>query len=85
MEKITGFLDRISKIQPPDFAVRNSMTEIIKEVLDEDVSIKDISVRNQIVHINGNSSFRNTLVLNKDKILKKLQEKLPGEFVKDIN
>ena len=85
MEKITGYLDRISKIQPPDFAVRNSMAEIIGEVLDEEVSIKDISVRNHIVHVDGNSSFRSTLILNKTKILKKLQEKLPGEFIKDIN
>ena len=85
MEKITGFLEKIKNIQPPDFAVRTSMAEIIGEVLGEEVSIKDISVRNNIVHVNGNSSFRNTPILNKDKILKKLQDKLPGEFIKDIN
>ncbi|MBI5140350.1 MAG: DUF721 domain-containing protein [Candidatus Vogelbacteria bacterium] len=85
MEKIGGFLERIKNIKPPDFDVRKNISEIVGEMMGENIQLKDISVRNEVVYIAGDSSFKSEIFLKKKGIIEKLKEKLPDNTIKDIN
>lgn len=85
MENIKNLLERINTIKPPDFNIRESARDSIKEVLGEDVDIKGISVKGRSVHVEGGASFKSEVFLNKRKIVEKLKEKLPNISIEDIN
>ena len=82
---ISDLLQKFKHITPPDITVRKSAVDIIKTTTNIELDKKDISIKNGVVYIKTQPIYKNEIFINKQKIIKKLQERVGDNvFVKDL-
>ncbi|MCD5384398.1 MAG: hypothetical protein LRZ97_00610 [Candidatus Pacebacteria bacterium] len=85
MKVINGFLERFKHLKAPERSVRAAIIESIKDIIG--VSIDDDSIKvglNGILNISTNSSIRCAIFENKQNIIKRVNNILGKDQVKDI-
>lgn len=81
---ISSLLDRFRRLKAPNESVRKEIQKLIKGNFGEEVSLKDIKVVKNKVHLNVSGVLRSEIFLNKEKLLKELVISLNKEAPKDI-
>jgi hypothetical protein len=86
MKKISGFLERFSKLTPPDDAVKRELAAAISEALHTAVSKKAIQIAHGVAFVAGSSVMKSAIAINRGKILQSLYDALPKsrESVRDV-
>ena len=72
MENISSFLARFKKILSSHKASEYVFLEIIKDELGIELQKEDVKVRSGILCVTASPTIKNTLFLNKRKILQRL-------------
>ncbi|MBI4691932.1 MAG: hypothetical protein HY773_00595 [Candidatus Terrybacteria bacterium] len=84
-ENIGKFLERFSSFKPTKGFVQDEAAMAIEKVLNLKISPDDIEWRTGVVYIKiKNSSLKNEIFLNKEKILEILKERVGTKAPKDL-
>lgn len=83
-DSIDSFFNRFKKITPPDYVVRTTSAEVLKEVIGVSVDILNISVEGENLRIKSNSFIKSEIFLHKEQLLQKLKEKIGDPAPKNI-
>jgi hypothetical protein len=73
MFNISSYLEKFKKIEPEGDSAKRATEKAIFETLGVRVERKDMSVRNNTLHISATASLKNEIFMNKGGILKKAQ------------
>lgn len=84
-KSISGYLEKFFTITPPKKFYQSEVVKALNEILNTDLSENDAEYRFGIIYIkNNNSALKNEIFLNKEKIIRRLSEKIKNSGVKDI-
>lgn len=82
---IEEFLKKFTSLTLPDESIRKATSVVIKDVCGEDIDIKNITLKNNIVYIQHNNHIlRSHIFINKNKILTLLKERVGEKTPEDI-
>lgn len=85
-ESISGYLGKFFAITPPKKFYQGEVIKALNEILNINLSEKDIEYRFGIIYIKKNNpTIRSEIFLNKEKILRILSQKIKNSQVKDIS
>lgn len=84
MFSISTFLEKFKNITQPDETARRRLSEIIQKETGIKISIKNISIKNNIVHIKTKPLYKNEIYIKKGRILATTKESLVGKSIIDI-
>lgn len=84
MQLLSSFFDRYKNLTLPDESVRKELQRVVKELLDIDLDLKDISVRHFDILVKGGGMTKAALMINREKILDKMREKCGDKTPKSI-
>lgn len=74
MFNISTYLEKFKKIEPEGDSAKRATEKAIFETLGVKVERKDMSVRNNTLHISAPAALRNEIFMNKRGILQKAQD-----------
>lgn len=74
MFNISAYLEKFKKIEPEGDPAKRAVEKSIFETLGVKVERKDMSVRNNTLHISAPAALKNEIFMHKRGILKKAQE-----------
>lgn len=84
-KNISNYLEKFFLISPPKNFYQNEITKILNEILSVNFSENNIDFRFGVVYIkNNNQALKNEIFLNKEKIIKALNQKIKNNIIKDI-
>ncbi len=82
---VSSFLDKFRYLSPPHFFLLDLVVKNIQETTGLILKREEVELRNNFIYIkNLNILKKNVIFLNKDKILRKLLEKLGEKAPKEI-
>ncbi len=84
MQNIQDLLARYAHITPPDAAVKKAVLHSVEEVVGITLHRSDVSVVRGVVYIQSDPTIKSALFVQKEEILKKAQEMVGKENVKEI-
>ena len=86
MKGISEFFKRIGGIQAKEIALRGSIQAVVKELINTDVPMGDITFKSGVVTLkNLSHGARSVVFIQKQKIIEKLNKDLgPNQQVIDI-
>ena len=85
MNSVSKLLEKFQNILRASTGTRSVVISIVKTILNYEVPEKNILIKNGVVYIKSNPSFRNELFLNKEIILSEINKLLPkNKKVQDI-
>ena len=84
MLSIGNFFDKFKNAASEEIALRRMVITAVYKHVPVELNLKNITVRNKIVRIDGNSSLKNQIFIKKESILKSIQESNPNVIITDI-
>lgn len=69
MKEISGFFDKFKNAALKELRKREIIVESIYKTTKQKIDIKDIEIKNAVILIKGNNSFKSELFLKKKMIL----------------
>lgn len=86
MKNILYFLGRFKNIKPPHKFIKEEFISLILEDMKIDLKQNDMNINNNKIQITSNPIIKTEVILNKENILKKLNENLVqyNTEIKDI-
>jgi len=86
MKRIGDFLTRFQNLTPPDDAVKKAVVDVVADELGVSIAKKDVYIKQNVAHVKTTSIIKNTLALNRGRILSALYTKLPKlkDTIRDV-
>lgn len=86
MKLVGDFLQRFQNLTPPDDAVRKAITIALYDVVRATIKPENIKIQHGVAFVKTSSVVKNTIQLNRAKILNHVFENLPKarENIRDI-
>ena len=84
MENITTFLKKFIKLTPPERFIKEIFVKTVEEITNITLKSTDIQIQKSTIYITPHPLIKNELFLQKDAILKKLNQELQ-QYKKTIN
>ncbi len=86
MKLVGDFLSRFQGLTPPHDSLRRAVAETLRETVGISVGSEKISIKNGVAFVAVSSVAKNTIQLNRGKILSALFEHMPRarELLRDI-
>ena len=82
---VSKYLEKFFVISPPGKFYQKEVIKTLNEILNINLSEDDAEYRFGIMYIkNNNQSLKNEIFLNKEKIIKQLNQKIKRDIIKDI-
>ena len=82
---IAKYLEKFFVISPPGKFYQKEIIKTVNEILNINLSENDIEYRFGVIYIkNNNTSLKNEIFLNKNKIIQLLYQKIKKSGIKDI-
>ncbi|KKU76255.1 MAG: hypothetical protein UY03_C0041G0003 [Parcubacteria group bacterium GW2011_GWA2_47_64] len=82
---IAKYLEKFFIISPPGKFYQKEIIKALNEILSINLSEDDAEYRFGIIYIkNNNQSLKNEIFLNKEKILRQINQKLKFNKIKDL-
>ena len=82
---IAKYLEKFFIISPPGKFYQKEIIKALNEILNINLSENDIEYRFGVIYIkNNNTSLKNEIFLNKEKILRQINQKLKFNKIKDL-
>jgi len=82
---IAKYLEKFFVISPPGKFYQKEIIKTLNEILNINLSENDIEYRFGVIYIkNNNTSLKNEIFLNKNKIIQLLYQKIKKSGIKDI-
>ncbi len=75
MENISSFLEKFKKFLSSSVSVKQSVVEVLKDVLGVDVDTKSINIKNSFVFIKCSPALKNAIFLKKKLIIDGINQK----------
>lgn len=76
--KLAGtFLAKFQKLTPPDDSIKNELAVAVQRVVGAAINKKDIRISHGVAFVHGSSVMKNTIAINRGKILAMLYDALP--------
>ena len=87
MEKIDNLLSRFKKLTPPNISVRNIVCSLIKSDFNFKIDIEKIlfNQKTGLITLQINNTEKTAIFLKKEELIKKANNNLKKEVIKDIN
>ena len=84
-KNISGYLEKFFTITPPWKFYQKDVVKALNEVLKIELLENDVEYRFGIVYIRSSVQIlKNEIFLNKEKIIKQLNQKIKRDIIKDI-
>jgi len=84
-KNISGYLEKFFTITPPGKFYQKEVVKALNEVLKIELLENDVEYRFGIVYIRSSVQIlKNEIFLNKEKIIKQLNQKIKRDIIKDI-
>lgn len=80
LDPLNSFFSRFKNITLPDESVRKSVCGFILQKIGVEVSFKDISIKNGIIHINTKPTIKNEVFMRKKELLLFVKKETKKEF-----
>ena len=85
MNALSKFLEKFQNILKAGTEARSVVILVIKKNLNCEVIEKNVTIKDGIVYLKSNPSFRNELFLNKEVIISEINKLLPkNKNIRDI-
>lgn len=84
MFNISAYLEKFKKIEPEGESAKRVAEKAIFETIGVKVERKEISVRNNTIHISAPAAIKNEIFMNKREILQKARDGAGTRIVGDI-
>ena len=84
MIEIKGLLLRFSNLLFSEEVKKNSIIDVLHQVVGLQMKPGDIKIKNDVIYLNTKPIYKNEIFLNKNKIFSKLKEKLGKKTPLDI-
>lgn len=84
MQGIGSFFDKFKNAAAKEIYKYDIVADIIYKNTNQKIDLKDISIKNGILIIRGNQSFKSEIFLKKNKILEQISKKLINFNIIDI-
>jgi len=84
MFNISQYLERFTRITPPDSEVRSCAEKVIQQQCGISVPQKNITVQNNILYIKTSPAVKSSVFVKKHILLAQIQEELGTRAVIDI-
>jgi len=84
MIEIKDLLLKFSKLLLSEEVKKDSIINVLNQVVGIQVKPEDIKIKNNIIYLNIKPIYKNEILLKKDEIFLKLQEKLGKKTPQDI-
>jgi hypothetical protein len=84
MFNISVYLEKFKKIEPEGDSAKRAAEKAIFETLGVKIERKDMSVRNNTLHISAPAALKNEIFMNKRGILQKAQDGAGRQALGDI-
>jgi len=82
---VSKYLEKFFVISPPGKFYQKEVIKTLNEILNINLSEDDAEYRFGIMYIkNNNQSLKNEIFLNKEKILRQINQKLKNHKIKDL-
>lgn len=78
------FLSRFKKLGLPNETIRKMAIEVIYNICAVNVSLEDVSYRDGVVYIKLSGAPKSEIYINKQKILKELENKIGNNKITDV-
>ena len=76
MEGIHGFLQRYLHLTPPDGAVRKSLVEAFKDILNITTDERKIKIVGPVAYIEIDTTTKSMFFIHQEKLLRRVEERL---------
>ncbi len=84
MFNISTYLEKFKKIEPEGESAKHAAEKAVFETLGVKIEKKDMSVRNNTLHISATAALKSEIFMNKRTILKRSQEGVKKGDLGDI-
>lgn len=84
MNPLQNFLEKFKNILSAPLAAKQSVILSIKEAVHVDIKSEDVTIKDGVIYIMATPLVRNEIYMRKRLIIKKINEALSKEVVKDI-
>ena len=84
MIEIKDLLSRFENILSNGETKKAIIREILSQTLNLDIKKEDLEIKNNIIYLNIKPIYKNEILIKKDQIVKKLEEKLGERAPKNI-
>ena len=86
MKLVGDFLSRFKNLTPPNDSIKTALIESVRENIGVSISKNAVRLAQNTAFISSSSIIKNTIQINRGKILESLYEKTPKakDFVRDI-
>ena len=82
---VSKYLEKFFVISPPGKFYQKEIIKALNEILNINLSEDDAEFRFGTIYIkNNNQSLKNEIFLNKEKILRQINQKLKNHKIKDL-
>ncbi|MEK7069813.1 MAG: hypothetical protein AAB822_01655 [Patescibacteria group bacterium] len=82
---ISGYLEKFFTISPPKKFYQGEVIKVFNEIMSIELFEGDVEYRFGVVYIkNNNQILKNEIFLNKEKIIRQLNQKIKNDRIKDI-
>jgi hypothetical protein len=84
MKSLSLFLERYTKMTPPDMVIRDSVVTLFSNHFSYSISREQVTVRSQIVYVDCPSLIKSEIALNKRELLRELSLLVSPHRIRDI-
>lgn len=86
MKLVGDFLSRFQNLTPPNDAIKRAIQESLRETVGVEIPRENISIQHGVVFLKASSIVKNTIRINRGKILETIFLSLPKarESIRDI-
>lgn len=77
MKNIASFFDRFKELAPPNDSVKSAVVDAVYEVVGARLDKKSISIFRGVAHVRAPSVLKNTIALNRGKVLERIYSDVP--------
>lgn len=81
---INIFLNKFKNILFKKDEIKSVFKQVVLKNILFELDDQDIIIKTPLIVVNGSPILKNEIFLKKEKILKELQERIPGCMIKDI-
>lgn len=76
IDTIKNYLQKYKKMSPPDGTIQEAVCEVVEAVCDVSLDKDDVHLTKEGAHLDTTPLVRSAILIKKETIMEKLQEKL---------
>jgi len=84
MNELEQLLGKYRNIKPPQDSIRRAVVEVIQNTLGIKIEKKNVKVNRGKIYIDANSHVKNMILLEKEKVISKLESAIGSKSKIDI-